>query len=435
MPKFAIILFFTLIALLTPRSIHSQWVQQTLPVSGTPYDMQFINSNTGWMTLSSPLTFLKTTNSGTSWFTLSSGTTQFGNLKFFNDTLGYTLGSISGNIAISKTTNGGLNWTVIYTSPNSFQSMNFINPDTGWVCGFNGSLGAIWRTTDGCATFQQEIQSGSSGMDRIFFLSQKVNGENIGWCSQGNIFRKTTNSGTSWFQAASISAGNEIYFINKDTGWISNGGMFKSTDGGASWINEPMPTDPSFTLTNMVKFIFVDKNKGFGTGGERFFGSGQFRGVVWVTTNGGINWGYQQPDTSFHVNVLGVIYFSDSSNGWSYAQGGNKGVHTTNGGGQIIYTGVNIISTEIPTNYKLFQNYPNPFNPSTNIKYQIVNSSYILLAVYDLLGREISILVNQKQSAGTYEVNFNEGNLSSGIYFYMLTSGNFKDVKKMLLVK
>ncbi len=432
MSKFAIILFFTFSALLTPRSIQSQWVQQTLPVSGSPYSILFLNQNTGFISLDIP-TILKTTNGGTNWNVI--GNFRIYNMYKIDSTTIYANGRLTGVDKIYRTTNTGLSWDSVGNGFGSIGDIAFINKDTGWICGHDGNLGAIWKTTNGGLTLTEELSSGTSGMDRIFFLSQKVNGENIGWCSQGNIFRKTTNSGTSWFQAASISAGNEIYFINKDTGWISNGGMFKSTDGGASWINEPMPTGGVIISTNIFRFVFINKNTGWGIGGIANYGGSLSRGVIWKTTNGGLNWGYQQPDTTINIFVYGVTAAVDSLNAWAFNASGNKGVHTTNGGGQIIYTGVNIISTAIPTDYKLFQNYPNPFNPSTNIKYQIVNSSYILLTVYDLLGREISILVNQKQSAGTYEVNFNEGNLSSGIYFYMLTSGNFKDVKKMLLVK
>ena len=103
---------------------------------------------------------------------------------------------------------------------------------------------------------------------------------------------------------------------------------------------------------------------------------------------------------------------------------------------------IKYISTEIPDNYNLEQNYPNPFNPSTNIKYRIPNNTFVTLKVFDLSGKEICVLVNEYQNAGVYEAVFNSNTLSSstselssGIYFYKLTVGNFVDTKKMLLVK
>ena len=85
--------------------------------------------------------------------------------------------------------------------------------------------------------------------------------------------------------------------------------------------------------------------------------------------------------------------------------------------------------------FKLDNNYPNPFNPSTIIQYSLPSNEYVSLKVYDIIGREVTTLVNQQQSAGSYDVEFNASNLTSGIYFYKITAGNFNAVKKMLLVK
>lgn len=87
-------------------------------------------------------------------------------------------------------------------------------------------------------------------------------------------------------------------------------------------------------------------------------------------------------------------------------------------------------------NYKLYQNFPNPFNPATNIKYQISYNSNVTLRVYDILGKEITTLVNEKRNPGNYEVKFDAGNLSSGIYFYsLIINGNIIDTKKFMLLK
>ena len=88
-----------------------------------------------------------------------------------------------------------------------------------------------------------------------------------------------------------------------------------------------------------------------------------------------------------------------------------------------------------PVNYQLSQNYPNPFNPITKISYRLPVKSFILLKVYDIIGNEIAILVNEEKQAETYEVEFNGAGLPSGIYFYRISSGSFIDTKKMLLIK
>jgi len=89
----------------------------------------------------------------------------------------------------------------------------------------------------------------------------------------------------------------------------------------------------------------------------------------------------------------------------------------------------------IPDEYVLYQSYPNPFNPSTTIKYAISKSDIVKLKVYDILGREVAVLLNEYQTAGTYYVEFNASQFASGVYFYQLISGNFIETKKMILVK
>ena len=97
--------------------------------------------------------------------------------------------------------------------------------------------------------------------------------------------------------------------------------------------------------------------------------------------------------------------------------------------------GINQISSEIPDKFSLSQNYPNPFNPFTKINYELRVTNYAKLVVYDVMGKEVVTLVNEKQSPGTYQVEFDAGSLTSGIYFYRLTSGDFTDTRRMMLIK
>lgn len=89
----------------------------------------------------------------------------------------------------------------------------------------------------------------------------------------------------------------------------------------------------------------------------------------------------------------------------------------------------------LPPSFALEQNYPNPFNPNSNIRYQISEFRYIKLAVYDLLGREVAVLVNERKAPGKYEVNFDGSNLAGGVYFYRLQAGDFTQTKRLLLLK
>jgi endo-1,4-beta-xylanase len=98
-------------------------------------------------------------------------------------------------------------------------------------------------------------------------------------------------------------------------------------------------------------------------------------------------------------------------------------------------TDVKKITETLPSNYELSQNYPNPFNPTTTFNYSIVKESNVKLQIFDVLGRHVQTLVDGPQTTGKYSVEFNAGNLSSGIYFYTLKAGEFTQTKKMLLIK
>jgi hypothetical protein len=103
--------------------------------------------------------------------------------------------------------------------------------------------------------------------------------------------------------------------------------------------------------------------------------------------------------------------------------------------GQSFSVSVNQIGTEIPERHALHQNFPNPFNPVTKIRYEIAQKGNVTLRAYDITGREIAELVNGVYGPGVYEVNFEGGSLSSGIYYYRINTGSFTQTRKMILLK
>lgn len=108
---------------------------------------------------------------------------------------------------------------------------------------------------------------------------------------------------------------------------------------------------------------------------------------------------------------------------WMYTWLGNTDVISTD------------VKDELPFQYSLDQNYPNPFNPATQIKYSIAKAGIVTLKIYDILGRQVTDLVNKYQEAGKYTVDFNASHLASGVYIYRIESSSFSDVKKMMLIK
>jgi photosystem II stability/assembly factor-like uncharacterized protein len=365
------------------------------------FDMSFMDYNTGYA-ISNKV--YKTTNHGINWTDLPiisamyspkydkmkiAGNTVFGQISY-----GYAGG---GNIVyffdeIYKTQNDGTNWTKILSgggsgspsgsSSNTYDDFWFIDANTGFTI-LNHSSGSPTSSSASCEVL------------------------------------KTTNGGTNWFAQFSKDSCilNQLYFLNASTGFfsistprgtVSQGkGIFKTTNGGTNWT--------FLTSFYAENFIFTNEYTAYTPG----FGS----------SDGGVNWVQQ-----FSPHSPTAIKFINNYTGYIV---GNEGAiyKTTNAGG--LNVGVNQISAEVPDKFSLSQNYPNPFNPSTKINYELKNTNYVSLKVFDLLGKEVATLVNEKQSAGSYAVDFNsaEFNLPSGIYFYTLNAGEFKETRRMILIK
>ena len=291
-------------------------------------------------------------------------------------------------------------------------SIYFINPTTGWATGANGTI--IYTTNSGTNWTAQ-----TSGVNvEIRSVHFPLN-STIGWAAGSNgTILFTTNSGTNWNSQTSGTSVvlRSICFINFSTGWIAghSGTILKTSNAGTNWVSQ---------LSNVTNFLYSTKFADAQTGWT--VGSG---GKVYVTTNGGTNWSLQTTGSS---SDLYSVSFINSSTGWISGQSGLI-LKTTDGGG---LTGITSYSNEIPTSYVLYQNYPNPFNPVTNIVFSIPQRETVKLTVYDVLGSEARVLVDQTLSAGTYIVSFDASEFSSGVYFYRLEAGTFIDVKKMILIK
>lgn len=138
-------------------------------------------------------------------------------------------------------------------------------------------------------------------------------------------------------------------------------------------------------------------------------------------------------DARITVNKMSIVTWSDSRNGAADIFAQNINNNGTLGGP----TGIHQLSLETPEGFELKQNYPNPFNPATNIVYSLKVNSIVTLKIFNMLGKEVSVMNFGTQSAGSYSYTLDAGklNLSSGIYYYTIQAGDFKDTKKMMLIK
>lgn len=167
----------------------------------------------------------------------------------------------------------------------------------------------------------------------------------------------------------------------------------------------------------------------------------------WVTSTEINNSGFeiQRKDNNSDYKKIGFVKGNNNTNSNSYYSFEDKNLtsgkysyrlkQVDNNGNFEYFTLSNSVEIGAPGKYSLSQNYPNPFNPSTKISFAVAAAGMVTLKVYDITGREIKTLVNETKNPGFYTVDFNGSNLSSGIYIYKITSGNYSETKKMTLVK
>ena len=409
------ILLLLSLLFLSSQSSNSQWIQQPSGTTNSIRDVEFINRFTGWACGDNKI--YKTTNGGENWFTQTHPTNNLiQGIWPVDSMVVYASGWFN---TILKTSDGGENWIALRNGnpPDqpSFESPFFLNRDTGWICGDQ----IVFRTTNGGTTFDS-VHTFVSQHD-IFFRNYS---EGV-MCGDAANFFRTTNSGINWNLVPVVGGPGQPNFwrqsfINDTTGWLIgfSGGVYKTTDFGNNWdsIGNVM------NLTNDIYTVeFADDSTGW-AGGEN--------GVIYKSTNGGNNWFQQVATSQFGNGFIRSIYAHNDSVVWAVGNLG-KILHTTNGGvSSILHSG-----NEIPDDFILEQNYPNPFNNSTNIKFSIREKGLIKLEVFDLLGRKIELIEYGLREPGSYIINFNADNLSSGVYFYKLYSNERAEIRKFVLLK
>ena len=401
------------------------WVNQNSGISESLNSVKFINADTGWCAGNAGK-ILKTTNGGTNW--ILQGINFVGNLNslfIISDNLGYIAGEKDSAGYIFKTTNGGVNWNS--TGPlnaKSLKSVFFINSEIGFTGEYyeGFKMANVYKTTDGGLSWDSMPTEYAFVYDLQFF------NETTGWLAGGyyalgqDVISKTTNGGLNWnIRANGSPPFHCVFFIDSLNGWAGGRSIFnvpsiiRTTNGGNNW-NSIFPG----TLHVINDIDFINENKGWAVGEDR---------IIQATTNSGINW-IDQTSTQLGINYNSVS-FIDSLTGWVV---GDSGIilKTTTGG---VLTGFSTTSSEIPDRYYLSQNYPNPFNPVTDLEFGISDLGFVSLKIYDVLGKEIKTLVNEIKQPGIYKVEFDGSSLASGIYFYTIEAGSFKQTKRMLLLK
>jgi photosystem II stability/assembly factor-like uncharacterized protein len=374
-------------------------------------------------------TFYKSTNGGASWFQLPFPSNFMAPYVCSISSDGVS-GFVAGN-QILKTTNGGVNWTTAYTSTDTvvfFGASVGGTPKAFWAVGIKmvGSIlypivvrcpsyftsNVYTRVTMPASMVGYQLTSVST-IDSMTCLIGVQRG------SQPGLILKTTDKGVNW-TTETMPAGIEIWSIDMDN---SGGGFAAGGNGGNCYIYRTSNSGTSWYLSYSGSQGRIRGLDYFG-----YVYAVGLNGTILKSDGGGSTWASQNSGVTTQLKAISHL---ESNQNIVYAVGENGiMLKTTNGG-----VSVQNISSEIPSSYSLQQNYPNPFNPTTNLKFQVKSSNVVKLVVFDILGKEVATLVNEKLAPGTYEATFDGSNLTSGVYFYRLTAGDFSETKKMIMIK
>ncbi|MDQ3020308.1 MAG: T9SS type A sorting domain-containing protein [Bacteroidota bacterium] len=430
------VILTALIFLLTAQLYSQTFQWRLLPNSpgvtgGARFDdVYFIDSNTGWI-IDYDGRVYKTTNGGNNWSLIFNST--FGNelrsVGFFDSNVGI-LGTLieDTNKVLYRSTNGGSNWTPVSNitgqRPEGICGISIVNENIAYACGKYYGTGRIIKTTDKGNSWNSVFNDTSlaTGLVDCYFWSPD-SGISVGGYIDNAAVIKTTNGGASWERVHKTIQKVEwcwkISFISRDIGFVSiqrfsgSSYILKTTNNGLNW-NEILLGN-----YNQQGIGFVDENTGW-VGGHTGL-------ATYKTTNGGLQW-------QFAGWGIGVNRFRFLNDTLAYAVGDRVYKYSREP------VGINLISSEVPSSFQLQQNYPNPFNPVTKIKFDVPSNvkrqtSDVRLVIYDALGKEVVTLINEKLTSGSYEIDFDGSNFSSGIYFYKLQTDKFIETKRMILLK
>lgn len=394
------------------------WVKLNTGFTNILNTVFFINPATGWVAGQSPI--YGTTNGGINWINeYSNGNADIRSLYFSTNQMGYAVGVLNGIGLILKTTNMGQNWVQQISGVGYVLTSVYFrqNTDTGWAVGAGG---IILKTIDGGANW---VIKNSGTTSLLTSISHPYSSR--GWISKsgGNTVLYSTNSGETWTQQSVGVSDNWVsqgQLCCNGIGWLmGSGNVMRTSNFGVNWVVSQNST--SF-IRNSIFFSSVD------TGwivGHNNSGAA----TIYNTTNSGVNWS-SQLTTSYNEDLFSV-YFTNNLTGYAVGYSGII-LKTTNGG---VVTGLNQNTSETPVIFKLYQNYPNPFNPSTKIEFDVPKSEFVNLIIYDAHGREVAKLVSEELRPGSYSVDWNASDYPSGVYFYRLTTGNYLETRKMILIK
>lgn len=401
------------------------------------------------------------------------GSGNYYNVCFLNESLGCL---DIGTTYTKRTTDGGQTWSLGVPPPYATSTNIVLNGTYPLICTYRDTVveGLNYRYADVNVSYDMGLtwyyasgfMGGGNRHPRLTALN--ITRNNSSTYTRGFMFNvddyapystwlcMTSTGGFDW----GVNATPYYYGFNSPSGFnsantffgVKNGAIVRTTDNGYSYMTiftganstnicavdgsvlVVTASDSVFRSTNSggsfyftaklqywLNFInFPDQNTGYITAGS---------GKIFKSTDKGLTWWVQATPNADNMTAT---CFLNANTGFAIGSNGTL-LKTTDGGGAI--SGAGITQTEIPDKYTLSQNYPNPFNPVTNIKFDIKKDGFVKLNIYNSAGMQVASLINGNMKAGSYNVTWSTSSYSSGIYFCKMEAGEFREVKKMALVK
>lgn len=415
------------------------------------YDVDIVDGNSVFISGGGG-TVLKSTDDGLMWSVKTGNKKNIYSNFFINEMTGYCVGE-DGNIL--STFNGGMNWNRLKNFTNkNLRCIFFLRENTGYVC---GDSGRIFKTINGGFNWMNQTNYTKLVQKSIYFVNSETgivaggNPEN-----QRAFIYRTDNGGSNWYEVFdSINFGvlNSIAFLDEMTGLIAgdNGNIINTYNAGENWFISNLSHE------NLNSISFADDQNGLVSATN---------GLIYKTTNSGFDWKIINSGT--YVDLQSIKYYDKD---FAVAAGKNGTIIISKDGGDTWlpqqrithndFYSINLIDNEhifafgeygsiinFQDNSSLYvnqqtekknlagiHNYPNPFNSSTRVSYELQSSAHVKLTLYNTSGRQIEILLNENAEPGKHEIDFNAGNLPSGIYYLTMKANEIITTKKILLLK
>jgi len=406
----------------------SEWESLVSPIDETLRKLYFIDENNGWA-VSLGGKIIHTTNAGINWEVQNSTvTTPIVDIFFVNKNLGWALTFPAVQpfgTSILTTTNGGTDWIKdsVFFENEIMYTVFFMNERVGFLGG-NG----VKKTTDGGITWLNSfIEPGGVStlpINKFSFYSNTFGYACGGRVDVAGVIWRTTDGGNNWssiglspdqiFDVYVVDSLNAIS-LSGDPELLYPLGLIKTSDAGLSWTFNELPM---FGLSFALDFL--NQNKGWSASGYKFL----------RTSDGGNTWfGEPTPDSA----IVYDIQFVDQYTGFACGEGGAL----------LKFTSFKKPQVDKPT-FELMQNYPNPFSEKTTIRFTVLSQdsdvpTRVKIKLFDILGNELSTLVDEEFYWGFYESELNPAKqnlaLSSGVYIISLISGDCFISKKLICLK